>query len=34
MEEEDPEKQKRLEKIEQKRDAKLRQPKMKQFKIK
>uniref|UniRef100_A0A915EUC9 PAT complex subunit CCDC47 n=1 Tax=Ditylenchus dipsaci TaxID=166011 RepID=A0A915EUC9_9BILA len=34
MEEEDPEKQKRLEKLEQKRDAKLRQPRMKQFKIK
>jgi hypothetical protein len=34
MEEEDPDKQRRLEKIEQKRDAKLRQPRMKQFKIK
>lgn len=34
MEEEDPERQKRLEKIELKRDAKLKQPKIKQFKIK
>ena len=34
MEEENPERQKRLEKMEQKRDAKNKQPKIKQFKIK
>uniref|UniRef100_A0A914HBG8 PAT complex subunit CCDC47 n=1 Tax=Globodera rostochiensis TaxID=31243 RepID=A0A914HBG8_GLORO len=34
MEEEDPDRQKRLEKLELKRDAKQKQPKMKQFKIK
>ncbi|EFO26463.1 hypothetical protein LOAG_02022 [Loa loa] len=34
LEEEDPEKQRRLEKLEQKRDMKLRQPKMKQLKVK
>lgn len=34
LEEEDPEKQRRLEKLEQKREQKLRQPKMKQIKIK
>ncbi|KAI1729377.1 coiled-coil domain-containing protein 47 [Ditylenchus destructor] len=34
MEEEDPDRQRRLEKIEQKRESKLRQPRMKQFKIK
>lgn len=34
MEEEDPERQRRLEKIEQKRESKMRQPRMKQFKIK
>jgi len=34
MEEEDPEKQRRLERIEHKRDAKLKQPKLKAFKIK
>jgi len=34
MDEEDPEKQKRLEKLEQKRDAKAKQARMKQFKIK
>ncbi|OZC09457.1 hypothetical protein X798_03414 [Onchocerca flexuosa] len=34
LEEEDPEKQRRLEKLEQKRDMKMRQPKMKQLKVK
>jgi len=34
LDEEDPEKQKRLEKLEQKREAKLKAPKMKQLKIK
>ncbi|KAL3116086.1 hypothetical protein niasHT_007386 [Heterodera trifolii] len=34
IEEEDPDRQKRLERLEQKRDAKQKQPKMKQFKIK
>ncbi|VDN06760.1 unnamed protein product [Thelazia callipaeda] len=34
LEEEDPEKQRRLERLEQKRDMKLRQPKMKQLKVK
>lgn len=34
MMETDPEKQRRLEKLEQKREAKQKQPKMKQFKIK
>ncbi|KAF7636903.1 hypothetical protein Mgra_00003643 [Meloidogyne graminicola] len=34
MEEEDPGRQRRLEKLEQKRDAKAKQPRIKQFKIK
>uniref|UniRef100_A0A915M7N5 PAT complex subunit CCDC47 n=1 Tax=Meloidogyne javanica TaxID=6303 RepID=A0A915M7N5_MELJA len=34
MEEEDPDRQRRLEKLEQKRDAKAKQPRIKQFKIK
>jgi len=34
LDEEDPEKQKRLEKLEQKREAKLKAPKIKQLKIK
>ncbi|VDK49013.1 unnamed protein product [Anisakis simplex] len=34
LEEEDPEKQRRLEKLEMKRDSKMRQPKMKQLKVK
>jgi len=34
LDEEDPEKQKRLEKLEQKREAKLKSPKIKQLKIK
>lgn len=34
MDEEDPEKQRRLERIEQKRDAKYKQPRIKAFKIK
>ncbi|MCP9259640.1 Coiled-coil domain-containing protein 47 [Dirofilaria immitis] len=34
LEEEDPEKQRRLEKLEQKRDMKMRQPKMKQLRVK